>query len=78
MEQEHTPAEIRPNRTVYRFTSKETIEALRQWLARQGKNVPVGEMFVWLADTHTRDTYWTVTLGVDHDDPPPQAKGGAS
>lgn len=74
MEKEHTPAEIRANRTVYRFTNKETVEALQQWLARQGLTVPVGKMFVWLADTHRRNENWTVTLGVDHDDPPPKVR----
>ena len=74
MEQEHTPAEIRPNRTVFRFTREEAIFALANYVVDYGDAiVPKGKRFVSVPDRDGSDN-WTLTLGVDHDDPPPPPK----
>ncbi len=70
MEKEHTPAEIRPNRTTYRFTKHDVCEALAQWLARHGESVPIGKAFLDHG-SYMRPESWALTLGIDHDDPPP-------
>lgn len=64
------PARIRPSRTVFRLTKVETIEALKEWLMRQGQEMPTGECSVWFSRSEDRDR-WATTLGVDHCDPPP-------
>lgn len=70
MEQEHTPAKIRLNRTVFRFAKAEALKALEEWLTRQGITVPQGERFIWHPEIHRPDS-WELTLGVDHRHPLP-------
>lgn len=74
MEKEHRPAEIQPNRTVYRFTEEETICALTEYVSRTyNVTVPKGRRFIWAPDCDGR-AVWMLTLGVDHHDPPPAQK----
>ena len=73
MKIDHTPAEIRLNRTVFRFTKAEAIEALIMGLSRMGKLVPEGKSAIWHPSTLIEGD-WEVSLVVDHPDPPPKAQ----
>lgn len=71
MEKEYTPAEIRPNRTVFRFTEQEVIHALTEYASKYlDVTVPKGKRFIWAPERDGREV-WMLTLGVDRHDPPP-------
>lgn len=74
MKIDHTPAETRPNRTVYRFTEEEVIVALRMYLSTTKEVVPQGKRVqttVWHQSTTSKSG---VSLVVDHPNPPPKAQ----
>lgn len=73
MEKDHTPAKCQANRTVFRFTQAEAIEALANWLDRRGEEVPQGKMSVWFPSSdHIKG--FEIALEVHHYDQSPPAE----
>ena len=76
MEKEHTPAVTTPDRTAFRFTRIDVIDALTEYVNRSEHGpVPEGRVSVVLPRRdHPSSDDWTASLCVTHDDPPPTGK----
>jgi len=73
MKKDHTPKTETPARTVFRLTDEEVAQALIDYVAGQGEEVPVGKRFVWVRDrlcprdtALSRNANALATLVVDH------------
>ena len=68
MKREHTPAETRPARTVFRLSADEAADALAEWVANHGETVPAGSRGIWGRDRAAFADY-KYTLVIDHESP---------